>query len=78
MMAIEGAVEEVNRIAAQLKTADYPSTNCEELGDKDGNMVEFFMISRSNKPDFLMQYKKAKSLNTNTKKEKNAKYCGPN
>lgn len=60
MMAVEGAQERVEKIAAYLKTIGYPSTNCSERGDKDGDIVEFFMIDRADKADFLAGYNSAR------------------
>lgn len=57
MMAVEGREERVAQIAAQLKTAGYPSTSCSERGDTVGEIVEFFMIDRADKSDFLAKYK---------------------
>jgi hypothetical protein len=61
LMAIEGPTAQVAAIAAQLQSAGYPSTNCSEVGDNDGEMVEFFSISRADKADFTAQYKLAKA-----------------
>lgn len=60
MMAVEGPDERVAKVAAHLKNAGYPSTNCSERGDKDGEIVESFMIDRADKPDFLACYNSAK------------------
>jgi len=58
MMAIEGDANKVDAIAKELENAGYPSTKCSEYND--GNLCEFFMISRSHKADFMVEFKAAK------------------
>jgi hypothetical protein len=57
LMAIEGSADSVAIIADMLADDGYPSTQCAESGDKEGEIVEFFVISRSDKADFLQAYK---------------------
>lgn len=60
MMAVEGAPEQVERITAELEINGYRSTKCSDVGDKDGEIIEYFMISRSDKKDFMDTYKSSK------------------
>lgn len=60
MMAIEGVADSVNVVSAAMKEAGYPNTQCSEIGDADGEIIDYFMISRSDKSDFMANYKKYK------------------
>ena len=59
MMAIEGEeakVNEIDEVMAQM----FGSCDVEEEGDKEGEIVVYFMIDRSEKKDFMNEYKKLK------------------
>jgi len=60
MMAIEGPSELVETISKALEAEGYASTKCSDEGDNDGEIIEYFMISRTNKADFMHTYKTAK------------------
>lgn len=60
MMAIEGTESKVQLIVELMKNEGYYSTQCAEYGDKDGELIEYFMISRADKSDFLKTYKNFK------------------
>jgi hypothetical protein len=60
LMAIEGGADAVEAISDALSGSGYPSTNCAEVGDKEGEIVEFFVIARANKAEFISFYKSFK------------------
>lgn len=60
MMAIEGEQHCVEQIVEAMKSEGYYSTQCSEYGDKDGDMIEYFIIGRGNKNDFVQTYKSFK------------------
>jgi len=60
MMAVEGCPAAVERITAELEMNGYNSTKCSDIGDKDGEVIEYFMIARCDKQDFMATYKAAK------------------
>lgn len=62
VMAVEGAEQALYAITQYLKDSQYLSTNCQEMGDKDGDIIEFFVISRTDKPHFMKLFKIAKSM----------------
>ena len=60
IIAIEGPqakVESVSKIISQT----YPSTNCSDMGDKEGSVIDYFCINRSDKQHFVSLYKAAKN-----------------
>jgi len=57
MMAIEGATSAVEAISKALETEGYISTNCADTGDNEGEIIEYFMISRADKSGFMSAYK---------------------
>jgi hypothetical protein len=59
LIGIEGSDFEVESVT-KLISQSYPSTNCSDVGDKEGNVIEYFCINRSDKPHFINLYKKAK------------------
>jgi hypothetical protein len=59
-MAVEGSELAVEAIASVLDNAGYPSTRCNDTGDNDGDVIEYFVISRSDKSDFMRTYKTSK------------------
>jgi hypothetical protein len=60
LMAIEGGADAVEAISDALSGSGYASTNCAEVGDKEGEIVEFFVIARSDKAEFISFYKSFK------------------
>jgi hypothetical protein len=61
LIGIEGPqakVESVSKIISQT----YPGTNCSEMGDKEGSLIDYFCINRSDKQHFVSLYKAAKNL----------------
>ena len=61
MMAIEGHQEAIQAIKDGLEASGYPSTDCADYGDNDGDLIEYFMISRSSVADFRSCYRNIKS-----------------
>ena len=59
MMAIEGEESKVNRIDKELSKL-FDGCDYEEEGDKEGEIVVFFMVDRSEKKYFMDLYKKLK------------------
>jgi hypothetical protein len=57
MMAVEGIESAVAAIVEAMRREGYPSTQCADVGDADGEIVEYFMIARANKSDFMAAYK---------------------
>ena len=57
MMAIEGAEDAVATLTKAMSFNGYASTQCAEYGDKDGEIIEYFMIARTDKADFMSTYK---------------------
>jgi len=57
MMAIEGAENAVAAIVGAMRKEGYYSTQCADVGDADGEIVEYFMIARADKSDFMSTYK---------------------
>lgn len=60
LMAIEGVEAAVEAIVKAMASEGYLSTQCAEFGDKDGEIVEYFVIGRANKADFMNTYKMCK------------------
>jgi hypothetical protein len=60
LMAIEGEASAVEIMSGLLSADGYTSTQCAEIGDKEGEIIEFFVISRSDKSDFMQVYKSLK------------------
>ena len=60
MMCLEGIPEEVRVIRCALESMGYPSTECTEEGDVEGEVAEFFMIRRSDLPSFRWSYRDLK------------------
>jgi hypothetical protein len=60
MMAIEGAHEVIQVVRAGLESSGFPSTDCGDYGDKDGDIIEYFMVSRSDLPEFKMHFRSLK------------------
>ena len=57
MMAIEGKAYSVELLSNAMVDNGFPSTQCADIGDKDGEIIEYFMISRADKKDFMNTYK---------------------
>ena len=60
LMAIEGSAEAVDMVAQGLTSAGFPSTQCAEHGERAGEMVEFFSVSRSDLAEFKAVYRALK------------------
>lgn len=60
MMAIEGSEAKVAQIVTAMQGEGYYSTQCADMGDKDGEIIEYFMIARNAKADFVQTYKSFK------------------
>lgn len=60
LMAIEGAQDEIRVVRCGLESSGFPSTDCGEYGDKEGDIVEFFMVRRSDLPEFKMHFRSLK------------------
>jgi len=60
LIGIEGSEFEVESVT-KLISKSYPSTNCSDVGDKEGYVIEYFCINRSDKSHFVNLYKTAKS-----------------
>lgn len=60
MIAIEGNSSAVEAVCSALISAGYNSTQCADVGDNDGEIIEYFMIARADKADFLATYKQVK------------------
>lgn len=60
LMAIEGPESQIEAVEAKLVEADFDSTDCAEDGDKDGDMVIFFVVDRWDIKAFREEFKKAK------------------
>lgn len=60
LMAIEGVELAVEAIVKAMASEGYLSTKCAEFGDKDGEIIEYFVIGRSSKADFMATYKNFK------------------
>jgi hypothetical protein len=57
MMAVEGLEDAVAAIVIEMGLAGYPSTQCADVGDNDGEIIEYFMIARGDKIDFMNNYR---------------------
>jgi hypothetical protein len=62
MMAIEGHADSVELLSEAMVANGYPSTQCADIGDKDGEIIEYFMIARADKKDFMNTYKSNKEI----------------
>jgi hypothetical protein len=60
MMAIEGKESKVAQIVEAMQSEGYYSTQCADMGDKDGDIIEYFIIARNDKKDFVETYKSFK------------------
>lgn len=60
IMAVEGPELAVEAIVSVLDNAGYLSTKCNDAGDSDGEVIEYFVINRSDKSDFMRTYKTSK------------------
>ncbi len=60
MMAIEGEESKVAQIVEAMQNEGYYSTQCADIGDKDGEIIEYFIIARNDKKDFVQTYKSFK------------------
>ena len=60
LMAIEGEENSLNVLVNALSKNGYESTKCSDIGDKEGEIIEYFMIARENKKDFMLTYKTLK------------------
>ena len=57
MMAIEGNAYSVELMSTAMVNNGFPSTNCADIGDKNGEIIEYFIIARADKNDFMNTYK---------------------
>ncbi len=57
MMAIEGNAYRLQLLSTAMVENGFPSTQCADTGDKDGEIIEYFIISRADKKDFMSTYK---------------------
>jgi hypothetical protein len=57
IMAIEGNAYSVELLSKTMVDNGFPSTQCADIGDKDGEIIEYFMIARADKKDFMNTYK---------------------
>jgi hypothetical protein len=64
MMAVEGIASHVEAIASMMAVDGYQSTQCSDMGDNEGEVVEYFMIARTDKVDFMNTYKTHKKTIT--------------
>ena len=62
LMAIEGEENSLNVLVNALSENGYASTKCSDIGDKEGEIIEYFMIARQNKKDFMLTYKTLKQF----------------
>lgn len=60
MIAVEGKAADVEKVTEKLKE-NWTFSNCEEEGDKEGDIVHIWCINRSEKKDFMFDYKNAKA-----------------
>jgi hypothetical protein len=60
MMAIEGVEAKIAQIVEAMQSEGYYSTQCADVGDKDGEIIEYFVIARADKKDFVQTYKSFK------------------
>ena len=60
MMVIEGKESKVAQIVEAMQSEGYYSTQCADMGDKDGDIIEYFIIARNDKKDFVETYKSFK------------------
>jgi hypothetical protein len=60
LMALEGSADAVDMVAQGLGASGFPSTQCAEHGDKEGDMVEFFSVRRSDLAEFKSIYRTLK------------------
>jgi len=60
MMAIEGNAYSVELLSKTMVDKGFPSTQCADIGDKEGEIIEYFMIARADKKDFMNTYKSNK------------------
>ena len=52
MMAVEGVEDVVQGVAQGLEASGFPSTACSDYGDKMGEVIEYFMVNRSEVSEF--------------------------
>lgn len=64
MIAIEGNAYSLEFISKAMACNGYPSTQCADIGDKEGTIIEYFMIARTDKKDFMNKYKLNKEVIT--------------
>ncbi len=62
MMAIEGNAYSVELLSKTMVDNGFPSTKCADIGNKDGEIIEYFIISRADKKDFMNTYKSNKEI----------------
>lgn len=60
MMCLEGLPEEVRAVRCALESRGYPSTECTEEGEREGEVAEFFMVRRAELGEFRWTYKDMK------------------
>ncbi len=60
MMAIDGREDAVRKVE-KLLNEDFRNTQCEEEGERDGEISITYVIDRSEKKDFMLAYKIAKA-----------------
>ena len=61
LMALEGSTDAVEALVEALKAEGYPSTQCADVGDNEGEIIEYFVIQRQNLADFKQTYKTLKA-----------------
>ena len=59
-MVIEGYPSQVERVSKFMGDNHFKSTQCSDL-NPDGTMADFYVISRSEKSDFMLTYKEARN-----------------
>lgn len=61
LLAIEGLACDVQAITEGLKQQGWKYSDCEEEGERAGDLVGFWCIDRSEKQDFIADYKNEKA-----------------
>lgn len=62
MMAIEGESVRIEAAEKALVDECFISTQCAEEGDKDGDLIIFYIVDRTDVADFRAAWKKAKAV----------------
>lgn len=64
MMAIEGSESAIQALSIGLEYSGFSSTRCADPSDKDGWIIEYFMVRRSDLPEFKINFSVLKSIAT--------------